>query len=84
MEQKIINSTKKAVDDLINLSLIGKKRLWVDYDIEADVLYINFDKPEKADNSKEERGIITRSRKGKVVGLTILNASHSSSKTNQN
>ena len=84
MEQKIINSTKKAVGDLINLSLIGKKRLWVDYDKEADVLYINFDKPSQADNAKEEKGIITRTRKGKVIGLTVLNASYFSSKTSQN
>ena len=84
MEQKIINSTKKAVKNLINLSLIGEKSLWVDYDEEADVLYISFAKPSKADNAREEKGIITRTRKGKVIGLTVLNASEFSSKENKN
>lgn len=84
MEQKIINSTKKVVNDLINLSLLGEEKLWVDYDKEADVLYISFDKPSKADNAKEEKGVITRTRKGKIIGLTILNASNFSSKTNNN
>ncbi len=84
MEQKIINSTKKVVENLINLSLIGKKKLWVDYDKKADVLYINFDRPDKADDAREEKGIITRTRKGEVIGLTILNASSFSSKIRQN
>ena len=84
MEQKIINSTKKVVENLISLSLISKKRLWVDYDKKADVLYINFDRPDKADDAREEKGIITRTRKGEVIGLTILNASSFSSKIRQN
>jgi len=84
MEQKIINSTKIAAGDLIRLALMGKDRLWVDYDKEADVLYVNFGKPQKADDAREKKGVITRTRKGKIVGLTILNASKFSLKTNQN
>jgi uncharacterized protein YuzE len=48
----------------------------VDYDREADVLYISFGKSQKADDAYQgDDGIIRRKRKDKIVGLTILNAS---------
>jgi uncharacterized protein YuzE len=49
---------------------------WVDYDKEADVLYISFDRPQEATDSEMlEDGVILRYRSDKVVGLTILDAS---------
>jgi len=40
------------------------------------VLYINFGKPQEADDSDvTEEGVIIRLKEGKIVGLTILNAS---------
>jgi len=76
MEKRIINSTKLAVDDLVKLAMLGQKSLWVDYDKGADVLYVNFDKPKKADNSiQTDEGIIKRIRNKKLVGITILEAS---------
>lgn len=45
------------------------------YDPEGDVLYINFGKPQPADDSDiTDEGIIVRLREGKIVGLSILNA----------
>lgn len=76
MEKKIVNSTTVAVDDLVQLALAGDSRFWVDYDKEADVLYVNFGHPQKADDSVLQEGIIQRKKKGKIIGLTILNASH--------
>lgn len=47
----------------------------VDYDSQADVLYINFgDKREADDSDLTEEGVIVRSKNGKIVGLTVLNA----------
>ena len=47
----------------------------VSYDTEGDVLYINFGSPQPADDSDiTDEGIIIRLRDGKIVGLTILNA----------
>ncbi|MFZ8847691.1 MAG: DUF2283 domain-containing protein [Minisyncoccia bacterium] len=46
------------------------------YDKEVDVLYISFNKPKKADNSEiTNDDIIIRYKKGKIIGITILNAS---------
>lgn len=75
MEQQIIQSTKPAIHDLINLAVASRSKLWVDYDKEADVLYISFGKPQKAEDATHEHNIIKRTSKGKIVGITILNAS---------
>ncbi len=51
------------------------KKIWVDYDEEADVLYVNFKKPSHADDSEITDGdIIIRYEKGQVVGMTFLHA----------
>ena len=50
--------------------------MWVTYDEEADVLYINFKKPSHADDAEmTDDDIIIRYEKGEVIGITILNAS---------
>ena len=48
---------------------IPYKRLWYSYDDEADVLYLNFKKPSRADDSE-----LTDDENGEVVGITVLNA----------
>ena len=51
------------------------ERTKLNYDAESDVLYINFDQPQPADDSDiTDEGIIIRLRENKIVGLTILNA----------
>lgn len=76
MEQRIINSGKLAIPDLIQLAKYGRDKLFIDYDEEADVLYVSFGKPQKADDSIHgEDDIIRRRKNDKIIGLTILNAS---------
>ena len=76
MEQGVINSSKLAISDLVTRTRYGKDKLFVDYDQGADVLYVSFGEPQKADDAVQNRdGIITRKKGDKIVGLTILNAS---------
>jgi uncharacterized protein YuzE len=50
--------------------------LWSSYDPEADVLYINFKKPSRANESElTEDDIIVRHENDEIVGLTVLHAS---------
>lgn len=52
------------------------RNIEVDYDPKGDVLYISFGKPQEADDSDiTEEGVIIRLKEGKIIGLTILNAS---------
>jgi len=54
------------------------KDIRLDYDDEGDVLYIAFGEPEAADDADvTDDGVIVRTREGKIVGLTVLNASQS-------
>lgn len=53
-----------------------ERRMSVDYDEEADVLYIAFDRPQRAtDSEMRDDGVIVHRRGKRVVGVTILDAS---------
>ena len=65
--------TKQLVDLLRHNRI---ENLWIDYDEEADVLYVNFDRPAAADDSEMNyEDTIVRYRQGRLVGYTILRAS---------
>ena len=50
--------------------------LWSSYDVDADVLYVNFKKPSRADDSElTDDDVLVRYEQGEVIGLTIMNAS---------
>ena len=63
MEQRIINSSKLAVSDLVQMAQYGQDKLFVDYDEEADVLYVSFGKPQKADDAIQGKDGIIRRKK---------------------
>jgi len=51
-------------------------RFWVDYDQEADVLYISFKRPQNAtDSEMTDDGILLRYRNEQLVGMTVMDAS---------
>ena len=54
---------------------LPSNRIWVDYDNEADVLYISFRKPQQANDSVMEDDIIYHYHDKQVVGITVLHAS---------
>lgn len=52
------------------------KKIWVDYDKEADIMYMHFKKPNHADNSEiTDDDMIIRYEKGEIIGVSLLNAS---------
>lgn len=52
------------------------RRFSVDYDSEADVLYISFRRPQRSTNTKIlEDGILLRYAASELVGITVLDAS---------
>ena len=53
-----------------------QNNIWLSYDEEADVLYLNFKKPSHADDSELlDNDVIVRYENEEVIGLTVLNAS---------
>jgi uncharacterized protein YuzE len=59
--------------DMLNLPT---QHVWLDYDEEADVLYISFRKPQRAAKTVEmDNDVLIRKDGDTIVGLTILHAS---------
>jgi uncharacterized protein YuzE len=56
---------------------LSEHQLWMSYDAEADVLYVNFKKPSNAEDSElGEDDVIVRRDQGQIIGYTILHVSH--------
>jgi len=69
----------RAVEDIAaavpHLIRLPEGRAWVDYDREADVLYISLKRPQRATDTVDRNGILLRYRGKELVGVTVLNAS---------
>lgn len=74
MEEKIIRQIQESLPSLFYFMEKQKKRnLIVNYDDEADVLYISFETPQKADDTEFfSDDILVRKKDKKLVGLTLL------------
>jgi uncharacterized protein YuzE len=69
----LIKNCLSLTADLIRLPL---EHMWIDYDREADVLYLSFRKPQRATKTIEtDDDILIRKDGNKIVGVTILHAS---------
>jgi len=69
--EEIVNSVERMIAQFVKID----RRMWVDYDKGADVLYVSFEKPQNADDSVMDGKVIVHKRNEEIVGLTILNAS---------
>jgi uncharacterized protein YuzE len=68
------------IDNCMSIALdmlkLPTQHIWLDYDKEADVLYMSFRKPQRATKTIEmDNDILVRKDGNNIVGLTILNAS---------
>ena len=71
---KILDDISDAVPHLIRLP---DRKAWIDYDEQADVLYISLRRPQRATDTKflVDKGILLRYRAKDLVGVTVLDAS---------
>jgi len=80
--------TAKAVEEisgaLPHLIRLPQGKAWIDYDNQADVLYVSLKRPQKATDTKflADKGILLRYRGKELVGVTVLDASKPRSKRN--
>ncbi len=69
----VLQSVTRAIPLLLKFPA---QRFWVDYDADADVLYISFHRPQQATNTETtDEGFLLRYRGKELVGITILDAS---------
>ncbi len=72
MEEGVVLELLESLPHLLKLP---SKQIWFDFDDEADVLYVSFERPQRATDSElSEDGILLRYRGDQLVGVTILNA----------
>jgi len=57
--------------EVIAANIPKDKTVDIDYDEEADVLYLSFGKPQPADDSEEVNDVIYRVRENGLAGITI-------------
>lgn len=73
VSEETLKETMMAVSHILKLP---EKKMWIDYDKEADVLYISFKRPQKATDSEMlQDGILLRYKDDELVGMTIMDAS---------
>ena len=80
MEAVMTNEANNFIGQCINVASdilkMSARQVWIDYDKEADVLYMSFRKPQRAVETIElDDDMLLRKDGEKIVGLTILNAS---------
>ncbi len=78
MEEHLTSNviTEPIFRALPHLTHFPSNRFWIDYDAEADGLFISFKRPQKAtDSEMSDEGILYRYRDKELVGLTILDVS---------
>ena len=71
--EEIVKTCLSFSSKIINYPV---RHMWIDYDREADVLYVSFRRPQRAKETIEyDEGILIRKDGDEIVGITILNAS---------
>lgn len=72
MEKADVMNIIKAIPYLTSLPI---DHMWMDYDREADVLYITFNREPADDTEMSDENILFRYKGDKLVGITVIGAS---------
>jgi len=73
-EEEVV--VQEVLEAASHLARAGPRHIWFDFDEEADVLYISFEKPQQAtDSDLLDNGVLLRYRDDTLVGMTIMNIS---------
>ena len=73
LEKKSLSHLLKAVSHLVQLP---RTHMWLDYDEDADVLYLHFENHPRSTHSQiRDEGVILDYKGRRIVGVTILEAS---------
>ncbi len=80
MANTLIHNTEDFVKNCLlmtpDIMKLSARQVWIDYDQEADVLYMSFRKPQRATSTIEmEDDVLIRKDGNNIVGITVMNAS---------
>jgi len=72
MDERVVVDLLESLPHVLRLP---SKKVWFDFDEEADVLYVSFERPQGATDSElTDDGVLLRYRGDELVGVTIMNA----------
>jgi uncharacterized protein YuzE len=75
-----ITGLRESLRFLPTIRRSPESSIWLSYDQEADVLYVNFRKPSVATDSElTDDDVIIRYQNDEVIGFTVLHASRRNS-----
>ncbi len=64
---------KEVFQVIPHLKRLPSSHFWIDYDEEGDVLYVSFERPQRAtDSILTDDNVLLRYRGKKLVGMTII------------
>ncbi len=66
---------EEAMEKLDNLRIASLREIWIEYDKQNDILYINFGKEEPDESIMVDDDIIVSIRGDRIVGISIYNFS---------
>ena len=67
------SAVSEVLRALPHLMKLPSKQFWVDYDDQADVLYVSFERPQRATDTRPVgEDLLLRYRGRKLVGVTVL------------
>ena len=69
--EKMKEELLKSIPHLLKMP---SNRIWVDYDKDADVLYVSFRKPQHADDSEIADNVVYHYCGEDMVGITVIGA----------
>ena len=74
LAEQTLRDLYAAIPHLLKLPA---EKVWIDYDQEADVLYLSLKRPQRATDTKylDDQGVLLRYRGQEIVGITVLDAS---------
>lgn len=71
--ENFVTNCLVMADDILRLPA---QKTWIDYDREADVLYMSFRRPQRATDTIEmDEDLLLRKDGDEIVGITIMHAS---------
>ena len=73
--EKRAREYEEALERIENLRIASLRELWVEYDKQNDILYINFGREEPDESIMLDDDIIVSVRGDKIVGISIYNFS---------
>ncbi len=74
----------ELLQSLPHLLRLPSKQIWFDFDEEADVLYVSFERPQgDTDSGLTEDGVLMHYRGDQLVGASIFNARRRTNRQNQ-